>query len=122
VKPAVLLIAHGSRQAKANDDLFLLAAAMQDRGHQIVEASFLELAEPDIDAGGARCVEQGARRVVMLPYFLSSGVHVERDLCAARERLAQRYPGVEFRQAEPLGRHPLIFEIVSQRISDQFGE
>ena len=33
----------------------------------------------------------------MIPYFLSAGVHLRRDLTAAREALASRYPAVEFR-------------------------
>ncbi|HEX5269726.1 MAG TPA: CbiX/SirB N-terminal domain-containing protein, partial [Gemmataceae bacterium] len=114
---ALLLIAHGSRQAEANDDLYHMAAALRRRGLAVVE-SFLELAEPDIDGGAGRCVELGARRVVLLPYFLSAGVHVRRDLAAARDRLAARYPRVEFVLAEPLGRHPLLEEIVAQRAEE----
>jgi sirohydrochlorin ferrochelatase len=110
----LLLIAHGSRQPEANDDLGHVAAALRQRGHVVVE-SFLELAEPDVDAGARLCVEQGARRVVLVPYFLSAGIHVRRDLAAARDRLARRYPQVDFRLAEPLGRHPLLPEVVAQR-------
>jgi sirohydrochlorin ferrochelatase len=112
---ALLLIAHGSRQAQANDDLRHVATALRDRGHGIVEPSFLELAEPTIDQGGASCVAQGAHRVVLVPYFLSAGVHVCRDLTEARQRLAERFPSVEFRLAEPLGRHPLLLDVVAAR-------
>ena len=115
---ALLLIAHGSRQEEANADLWHVADQMRCRGPEIVEASFLELAEPGIEDGGVRCVEQGAERVVLVPYFLSAGVHVRRDLAAARDRLAARHPGVEFRLAEPLGRHPLLTEVVSQRAEE----
>ena len=113
---ALLLIAHGSRNAAANDDLFHLADALRRRGeYGVVEPAFRERAEPTIDAAGRRCVEQGARRVVLLPYFLSAGVHVRRDLADARGRLARRYPRVEFRLAEPLGRHPLLLQVVAER-------
>src|SRR6516162_2004714 len=123
MRNALLLIAHGSRQDEANADLHFVLASMRSRGtFAIVEAAFLELAEPDIDAGADRCVAQGAGRVVLLPYFLSAGVHVRRDLAAARERLAERYPAVEFRLAEPLGRHPLLTEIVAQRAEEAAGE
>ena len=57
--------------------------------YPIVEACFLELAEPDIAAGGARCVARGASRVLMIPYFLSAGVHLLRDLTAARDELGR---------------------------------
>jgi sirohydrochlorin ferrochelatase len=118
VSTALLLIAHGSRQAEANADLHHLAAELRGRGWAVVEASFLELAEPDIDEGGRRCVAQGATRVVLLPYFLSAGIHVHRDLTAARERLAGRFPAVEFRLAEPLGRHPLLLDVVEERVRE----
>jgi len=113
----LLLIAHGSRQTEANDDLAHVAAALRQRGYGVVE-SYLELAEPDIDDGGKRCVDQGARLVVLVPYFLSSGVHVQRDLTAARDRLERRYPHVDFRLAEPMGRHPLLLEVVVQRAEE----
>jgi sirohydrochlorin ferrochelatase len=118
---ALLLIAHGSRQPEANDDLGHVAAALRQRGHVVVE-SFLELAEPDIDTGARRCVEQGAELVVLVPYFLSAGVHVRRDLAAARDRLAGRYPQADFRLAEPLGRHPLLPEVVAQRAREAAGD
>jgi sirohydrochlorin ferrochelatase len=116
---ALLLIAHGSRQAEANDDLQHVAAELRRAGEfAIVEASFLELAEPSIPVAGARCAEQGAMRVVMLPYFLSAGVHVRRDLTAFRAELATRFPDVEFRLAEPLGRHPLLRAVVTARAQE----
>jgi sirohydrochlorin ferrochelatase len=113
---ALLLIAHGSRQPEANADLEHLAQALRQRGHAIAVASFLELAEPSIEAGGARCVAAGARRVVLVPYFLSAGMHVRRDLTAARDRLAACFPDVEFRLAEPLGPHPLFLDVIEERV------
>src|SRR5262245_56231132 len=104
MKTALLLIAHGSREPDANADLYHVMDAMRQRGEfDLVEACFLELAEPDLDAGGARCAEAGASQVILLPYFLSAGVHVRRDLGAARQRLAERFPTVDFRLADPLG-------------------
>jgi sirohydrochlorin ferrochelatase len=115
VKTALLLIAHGSRQEEANADLHHVAANLRARGQAIVEASFLELAEPDIEEAGVRCIARGAERVILVPYFLSAGVHVRRDLSAARAKLAERFPAVEFRLAEPLGRHPLLLDVVAER-------
>jgi sirohydrochlorin ferrochelatase len=116
VKSALLLIAHGSRQEEANADLYQLADGLRTQGHAIVEASFLELAQPGIEEAGARCVRQGAEQVVLVPYFLSAGIHVRRDLAKARERLAGRFPEVEFRLAEPLGCHPLLLDVVTERV------
>jgi sirohydrochlorin ferrochelatase len=111
---AILLIAHGSRSAEANADLHQIAAALRARG-EVVVPSFLELAAPNIDEGGRMCVQAGADRVVLVPYFLSAGVHVRRDLVEARKRLQEEFPQVAFVLAEPLGPHPLLVELVAQR-------
>jgi sirohydrochlorin ferrochelatase len=118
-RTAVLLIAHGSREPSANDDLHALAGRLAASGeYPIVVACFLELAEPDIPAGGERCVAQGATRVLMVPYFLAAGVHLRRDLTAARDELEGRHPGVEFRLGPPLGPHPLLDSLVLARIEE----
>jgi sirohydrochlorin ferrochelatase len=116
---AVLLIAHGSQHEAANDDLRALAERIAARGeHPIVEACFLEMAEPDITTGGERCVAKGAARVLMIPYFLSAGVHLRRDLTAARDVLKRLYPGVDFRLGPPLGPHPLLDALAAARIDE----
>lgn len=116
MKTALLLIAHGSREPEANDDLHHVVAELRRREQYVwVEASFLELAEPDADQGAVQCIDHGAERIVLVPYFLSAGVHVRRDLTAICRRLAERHPQVAFQLAEPLGRHPLIVEVVAER-------
>jgi sirohydrochlorin ferrochelatase len=115
---ALLLIAHGSRNQEANDDLHHIAGELRARGHGIVEASFLELSPPSIAEAGETCVRQGAEQVVLVPYFLSPGVHVRRDLTEARDQLSERFPTVRFVLAEPLGRHPLMLEVVAERVRE----
>ena len=112
---ALLLIAHGSRNAEANADLLHLAEQLR-ADYPVVVASYLELAPPGIEDGARLCVTLGGSRVVMVPYFLSAGVHVRRDLTEARDRLATEFPHVDFRLAEPLGRHPLLVEVIRQRV------
>lgn len=118
-KTAVLLIAHGSRRAAANEDLVQLARLVAARGnYSIVEVSYLELVEPTIVNGGRACVQKGARQVLMLPYFLSAGVHVVNDLKAQRQALAAEFPQVEFLLCPHLGLHPSMADIVLQRLEE----
>ena len=115
-KTALLLIAHGSRRPEANVDLEFIAAEMTTRGRfDVIHISYLELAEPTIAEGGAKCVEQGATTVIMLPYFLSPGVHVREDMIEVRDELTTKFPHVVFKLAHHLGRHPMMLDIVEQR-------
>ncbi len=116
---AILLIAHGSRKEEANQELRDLAERLRvGRQGAIVEPCFLELAGPDIPAGGRACVRQGAKRVLMIPYFLSAGVHLQDDLKGARDELREAFPDVEFRLGSALGPHPLLDQLVEARIGE----
>ena len=116
---AVLLIAHGSRLASANRDLSQLAELLRQRfaGH-IVEIAYLELTEPTIPQGAAVCVERGASRVMLLPYFLSAGTHVTEDLKRFQSEFTAQWPTVCFDLCPPLGLHPLMLDIVCDRLRE----
>src|SRR5262245_27377171 len=114
-RTALLLIAHGSRHEEANADLHDVAAELRLRGHETVEAAFLELSRPTIDEAAEACVRQRAEEIVLVPYFLSAGVHVRRDLADIRGALSKRFPDVQFRLAEPLGRHSLLVDVILER-------
>lgn len=123
MRTALVLIAHGSRAAAANDDLRRLADRIRGRGeHHAVVASFLELADPDIPSAARASVADGAERVVLCPYFLSAGTHVRRDLTAFRDDLAREFPHVAFLLAEPLGQHPSLEALVLQRADECLSE
>ncbi len=114
---AVLLIAHGSRRSEANDDLVQLAEILRGKQvYPIVETAYLEVAEPGIVAAAEKCIEAGASRVKMLPYFLSAGAHVTDDLEQHRRELAVRFPRVMFELCPPLGLHSLMVDIVMDRL------
>lgn len=116
---AILLIAHGSRVPEANADLLQVAEALRlRRPEELIEIAYLELAQPDIPAGARRCVERGASEVRMLPYFLSAGSHVTRDLEGFRRQFAQDYPGVTFRLSPPLGLHPRLIDVLLDRLDE----
>ena len=121
-KQAVVLIAHGSRNAAANGDAVYFAerlreAAIADR----VEAAFLELAEPNIATAVGRCLETEPTVVVLLPFFLSAGVHVRNDLAGMCREFEDAYPKVRFILAEPIGRHELLKQVLMDRVSEALG-
>lgn len=116
---AIVLIAHGSREEEANADLRHLADELRRQGeYDSVIAAYLELASPTIEDAAATCIGHGARRLILLPHFLSAGVHIKRDLASIRDRLAERFGEVDVRLADPIGRHPLLLKILRERAKE----
>lgn len=116
---AILLIAHGSRLASANQDLCRLAEFLRQRfSDHVVETAYLELTEPTIPQGAAACVSHNVSRVFMLPYFLSAGTHVTNDLTQFQADFTAKWPGVRFDLCPPLGLHPLMAEILCDRLAE----
>lgn len=118
-KTAILLMGHGSRVSEANDALRVVADQVRkEGGFEIVEVSFRELHSPDIQAGIDRCVEQGAQRILLSPYFLFAGAHVLEDLPDEMDQAKKRYPDLEMAMGQPLGIHPKLGEIVCERVAE----
>jgi sirohydrochlorin ferrochelatase len=101
----VVLVGHGSRSAEANASLVTLAHAMALDLEMPVHPAYLEMAEPSIPATMRAAVAAGARHIVTVPYFLTPGMHVRRDIVeivdAARAELHVTIDLSDF-----LGNHP----------------
>ncbi len=113
----VIVVDHGSRRRQSNDMLLdVVAMFQQHSGYKIVEPAHMDLAEPSIADAFDRCVQRGVRLIVLHPYFLLPGRHWEQDIPTMAAAAAQKHPGVPFLVTAPLGLHPLMAEIMSQRI------
>lgn len=102
----LLIVAHGSRRAASNDEVRRLAervASLRSPGIDHVETAFLELAEPSIPDGLARCAALGAREIVVFPYFLAAGTHVADDIPEAVAAFQAEHPDLTVRLTAHLG-------------------
>ena len=85
-------------------------------GYVAVEPAHMELAEPSIAQAFDRCVAAGAKRVVVMPYFLLPGRHWDQDIPRLTANAASKHAGVEYLVAAPLGLHPLILQVIQSRV------
>lgn len=126
-QPALLAVAHGSRDPRHAVALHgLLAAVRRARPLLRAELGFLDLCGPDVPAALGRLAASGDEdggelaEVVVLPLFLGHGYHVGHDVPAvtAQARRAVRR-ALRLTIAEPLGPDPLLDEAMSSRLREQ---
>ena len=110
-----VLFAHGSRIESANQAVRDIAAQMTERENHLVEPAFLELGQPDLAGAADRLVHHGATRIVVIPYFLTLGTHLQRDLPRLVRDSVAAHAQVEFEVTPPLDGHPALLEIVLSR-------
>ena len=103
---ALLIVAHGSRKAAANEEIRTLAervAAIAAERFDTVRCAFLQLTEPLIPDVIDALVAEGAEEIVAFPFFIAAGSHVHADIPAAILAARDAHPGVIFRITPHLG-------------------
>ncbi|MFF9098308.1 sirohydrochlorin chelatase [Streptomyces sp. NPDC014802] len=114
----VLLVGRGSTDPDANAEVFKAARLLwEGRGYAAVETAFVSLAAPDVPSGLERCAKLGARRIVVLPYFLFTGILPDR----VREQTGQwaaAHPELDVRSADVIGPEPELLDLVMERYQE----
>ena len=112
----LVIFAHGSSVAAANEAVIRVTGRMAvEGGYELVETAYLEMAQPDLREAVARLAARGADRIVVIPYFLTLGIHLKRDLPRIVEELAGVHEGVRIDVTEPLDGHPSLVGILLER-------
>ncbi|WP_416967418.1 sirohydrochlorin chelatase [Streptomyces sp. 4F14] len=114
----VLLVGRGSTDPDANAEVYKAARLLwEGRGYAGVETAFVSLAAPDVPSGLDRCVRLGARRIVVLPYFLFTGILPDR-VRHQTEGWAAAHPEVEVFSADVIGPEPELLDLVMERYTE----
>jgi cobalt/nickel transport system ATP-binding protein len=117
-RPAVVLAGRGSSDPDANADLCKVARLLWDgRGLDLVEPAFVSLAPPSVPEALDRCRRLVASTIAVVPYFLFTGVLVER-IATQAAAWAAGHPDVEVRTAAELGPDPRLARLVLERYDE----
>ena len=65
-----------------------------------------------------KCVKLGATRVLVIPYFLHSGLHLVLDLPEMLQEQAQRFPDVTLQMGRGFGFDEMLVDLVQTRIEE----
>ena len=117
----IILIGHGSPKKDANN-VEMVGRLLHQAIHPgcskgCVKVAYLQFAEPYLMDTIKKSILGGAERVIVHPFFLSSGMHVTKDIPEMIQEAERIYPGVEFVYTEPLGIHEKLVHVVLERIA-----
>ena len=115
----LIVFAHGSTVEEANEGVRVLTAEVARRGgYAVVESAFLDCAEPTLSQAVDALAQRGATRILVVPFFLTLGIHLKRDLPGIVERLRSIHPGMTIEVTAPLEGHPGLVDMVIGRAEE----
>jgi sirohydrochlorin cobaltochelatase len=116
---AVLFVGHGSREKEGNEQVVQMVTNIKNQVKEwIIETCFLELADPDIDKGITRCLDQGATNIAIIPMMLFAASHSKLHIPFVIDEAKKKYPSVTFTYGRPIGVHKEMVEICEQRVTE----
>ena len=80
--------------------------------------AFLEFATPSIEEAIKRCSDIGASSVTVIPYFLSAGTHVTRDIPEEISKAYTSNPNLKIKIVNYFGSRDEVAEILIKTALD----
>lgn len=119
----LVFLGRGASDPDANGDVFKLARMVwEGSGYATTEVCFIGITHPRLEEGLRRARMYNPKRIVILPYFLFTGVLMNKVFALAAEH-QQAHPEIETVCLPEMGLNPRLFEVVRQReIETQQGE
>ncbi|MBR8997019.1 sirohydrochlorin chelatase, partial [Staphylococcus aureus] len=113
-----IIVAHGMRRGRQNQALeaFISELVKDDIHHYHI--AFLESEHQDLETVMTTLIQSGVKQLKIVPLLLFSAMHYLKDIPNIVHEMKRRYPDIKVEVSEPLGTHPLMTEIIMQRIDD----
>jgi len=115
--PALVALAHGSRDPRSAATIRALAGLVADMRPDLrVEPAFLELASPSHVEVIDRLASEGVEEIVVVPLLLTRAYHAQVDVPAVVEAAVRRNPGLRVRASDVLGVQPTFIDVLDKRL------
>lgn len=119
----LLFVGRGASDPDANGDLYKLARILwEGSGYSTVEICFIGITHPRLEEGFRRARLYQPKRIIVLPYFLFTGLLVKKifDIASTQQQLC---PGIKIDCLPEMGLHPHLFSVLREReIETQLGQ
>ncbi|MGH3261431.1 MAG: sirohydrochlorin chelatase, partial [Trebonia sp.] len=115
--PALLAVAHGSPDPRAEPVLEALVARVRaERPGLGALLAHLGHTAPDVRTALESLVADGFSSIVVVPLLLTAAYHARSDLPSLLETFRADHPEVDVTQSAVLGPHPLLFSLLRRRL------
>ncbi|MBM7647816.1 sirohydrochlorin cobaltochelatase [Bacillus ectoiniformans] len=113
---AILCIARGGSDPGANSDFYKITRLLWEKlDVKIVESAFMGVTKPSVPEGIERCLKLGAKKVIVLPYFLFSGILMNRMQKMTAD-FSDKHSDVSFELAKYFGYHSKLQDVLLERM------
>jgi sirohydrochlorin ferrochelatase len=115
--PALVALAHGSRDPRSAQTIKALVAEVRDlRPDLRIEPAFLELSKPSFATAVDRLVKAGYDEIVVVPLLLTEAYHAKVDVPEAIATATARHDTLRIRATSVLGLEPVFLEVLDRRL------
>lgn len=116
---AVIVVGHGSRNEEAKSAFLEAVALIRKKLPGIrIEPAFFQFSSQDIPKALENLVQEGYSKIIILPLFLFSGVHVRGDIPDLIKKEKGRFPNLDIFLVSPLWPDERIADIAVDRIKE----
>jgi sirohydrochlorin cobaltochelatase len=114
----LLVVGRGASDPDANSNVSKLTRLLWEGfGFGWAETAYSGVTFPLVSPALDHAAKLGYRRIMVFPYFLFTGILVQR-IYAAVDQAARHYPGIEFIKASYLNDHPLVIDTFVERVGE----
>lgn len=121
-KNALVLMGHGSKSKDAIDEFnYVVEVTKAKSTNMVVYGAHMDIAKPTLEEVILEISGIGVQKVVVMPYFLFNGNHIKFDIPKQIEALQLLYPKMEIIFGTPIGREPLMADLMLKKTVDLTG-
>lgn len=115
MKSALVLFAHGARDAQWSEPFRAMQKAVASRRPDLtVELAFLEIMQPALGDCVTHLAKSGHERIVIAPLFLAQGGHLKKDLPRLLKDLGAKHPAADISVLPPIGEVTELLNAISE--------
>jgi len=114
----LMVVGRGASDPDANSNVTkIMRLLWEGFGFGWAETCYSGVTFPLVTPGLEHATKLGYKRIIVFPYFLFTGVLVQR-IYNATDEVAAAYPGIEFLKAGYLNDHPQVIDTMADRVNE----